>query len=120
MKNENGGLQTEYQIQELMVKTCIKKIDIIQNRYMIMVEHLNNRSNVMEEVMTVQKYKIKGIDCANCAKELEEEIGKLDGVSDCVLDFGITSHLRYNVIEGKEAETEKVFIRTSEVQSTGY
>ena len=114
MKNENGGLQTEYQIQELMVKTCKKKIDIIQNRYMIMVEHLNNRSNVMEEVMTVQKYKIKGIDCANCAKELEEEIGKLDGVSDCVLDFGITSHLRYNVIEGKEAETEKAMIKIIE------
>ena len=64
--------------------------------------------------MTVQKYKIKGIDCANCAKELEEEIGKLDGVSDCVLDFGITSHLRYNVIEGKEAETEKAMIKIIE------
>lgn len=64
--------------------------------------------------MTVQKYKIKGIDCANCAKELEEEIGKLDGVSDCVLDFGITSHLRYNVEEGKEAETEKAMIKIIE------
>lgn len=56
--------------------------------------------------MTVQKYKIKGIDCANCAKELEEEIGKLDGVSECVLDFGITSHLRYEVEADKEETVE--------------
>ena len=64
--------------------------------------------------MTMQRYKIKGIDCANCAKELEEEIGKLEGVSDCTLEFGITSHLQYNVIEGKEKEVEQEMIRIIE------
>ena len=28
-----------------------------------------------------KNYSIKGIDCANCARELEEEINKLEGVS---------------------------------------
>jgi len=28
-----------------------------------------------------KSYSIKGIDCANCARELEEEINKIEGVN---------------------------------------
>ena len=42
-------------------------------------------------------YTIDGIDCATCAAELEEEIGKLDGVSSCKLTVGIHSRLSYDV-----------------------
>ena len=28
-----------------------------------------------------KNYSIKGIDCANCARELEEEINKIEGVN---------------------------------------
>ena len=31
--------------------------------------------------------KIKGLDCANCARELEEEIEKVEGVSSVTVDF---------------------------------
>ncbi len=31
--------------------------------------------------------KIEGLDCANCARELEEEIAKLDGVAQATVDF---------------------------------
>ena len=31
--------------------------------------------------------KIEGLDCANCARELEEEIEKLDGVREVTVDF---------------------------------
>ena len=31
--------------------------------------------------------KISGLDCANCARELEEEIGKLEGVASVTVDF---------------------------------
>lgn len=31
--------------------------------------------------------KIEGLDCANCARELEEEILKVDGVNDATVDF---------------------------------
>ena len=32
-------------------------------------------------------FKIEGLDCANCARELEEEIAKLDGVKNATVDF---------------------------------
>ena len=57
--------------------------------------------------MAVQKYRIQGIDCAACAAELEEEIGKLEGVSACSLQFGVISHLQYDVDEKLQDETEK-------------
>ena len=53
--------------------------------------------------MKTFQYNVDGIDCANCAKELEEEIGKLDGVSNCILEFGVHSHLKYDY-EGNDAE----------------
>ena len=53
--------------------------------------------------MKTFQFNVDGIDCANCAKELEEEIGKLDGVSNCSLEFGVHSHLKYDY-EGNDAE----------------
>ena len=31
--------------------------------------------------------KIEGLDCANCARELEEEIEKIEGVEKVTVDF---------------------------------
>lgn len=33
------------------------------------------------------KYKLVGLDCANCAKKIEDKIGKLDGVKECSVVF---------------------------------
>lgn len=33
------------------------------------------------------KFKIKGLDCSNCAAELEREIQKLDGVESANISF---------------------------------
>lgn len=35
----------------------------------------------------IKKYKIKGLDCANCARELEEELNKIEGVESATVDF---------------------------------
>lgn len=35
----------------------------------------------------IKKYKIEGLDCANCARELEEELNKIDGVNSANVDF---------------------------------
>ena len=32
-------------------------------------------------------FKIEGLDCANCARELEEEIAKISGVKEATVDF---------------------------------
>ncbi len=33
------------------------------------------------------KFKIEGLDCANCAAELEREIQKIDGIKEASLSF---------------------------------
>lgn len=37
--------------------------------------------------MTKKKYNIEGLDCVNCARELEETITKIDGISSVVINF---------------------------------
>ncbi len=37
--------------------------------------------------MKKKKYNIEGLDCANCARELEENITKIDGISSVVINF---------------------------------
>ena len=42
-------------------------------------------------------FKIKGLDCANCAAELEREIQKVDGIDNAVINFiGEKMILEYN------------------------
>lgn len=35
----------------------------------------------------ISKFKIKGLDCANCASQLEREIKKIDGVENASISF---------------------------------
>ena len=51
-----------------------------------------------------QIYKISGIDCANCANQLESMIQKVDGVSYAQIDF-IAERL---VIEASDDSLNKV------------
>ena len=50
------------------------------------------------------KFKIKGIDCANCAAELERAIQKIDGIDSASLSF-MTERL---VIELNDKRKEEV------------
>ena len=50
------------------------------------------------------KFKIKGLDCANCAAELERAIQKVEGISEASISF-ITEKL---IIECKEQEKEEI------------
>ena len=34
-----------------------------------------------------KKFKLQGLDCANCAAKMEESIKKIDGVNDAVVSF---------------------------------
>lgn len=51
------------------------------------------------------KFKIKGIDCANCAAELERAIQKIDGVTEASLSF-MTEKL---VMEIEDDRKDEVF-----------
>ncbi len=50
------------------------------------------------------KFKIKGLDCANCAAELERAIQKLDGVENASISF-MTGRM---IIEYNEENIEEI------------
>lgn len=45
-----------------------------------------------------KKFKIKGLDCANCAAKIEDEIKKIDGVKDANVSF-MTENLKLEVAD---------------------
>lgn len=57
------------------------------------------------------KFKIKGLDCANCAAELERTIQKIDGVDEATISF-MTEKL---VIECEEENKEEVMEKVQKV-----
>ena len=57
------------------------------------------------------KYKIKGLDCANCAAKLENEIQKVEGVNEASISF-MTERL---VIECEENKKQEVMDKVKKV-----
>jgi len=53
------------------------------------------------------KFKIKGLDCANCAAELERKIQKVEGVEDASISF-MTEKLVLEISDNKAEVIEKV------------
>lgn len=50
------------------------------------------------------KFKIKGLDCANCAGELERSLSKIEGIENVVINF-MTEKM---TIECEENYKEKI------------
>ncbi len=57
------------------------------------------------------KFKIKGLDCANCAAELERAIQKIDGVDEASISF-MTERL---VIECGEENKNEIMEKVKKV-----
>ena len=49
------------------------------------------------------KLKIKGLDCANCAAELEREIKKVEGIEEAVISF-MTERMELEYDETRKEE----------------
>ena len=49
------------------------------------------------------KFKIKGLDCANCAAELEREIKKVEGIEEAVISF-MTERMELEYDETRKEE----------------
>lgn len=56
-------------------------------------------------------FKIKGIDCANCAAELERSLNKVEGVNEAVISF-MSERL---VIDCDESSKEEVMKKVQKV-----
>ena len=52
------------------------------------------------------KYKIKGLDCANCAAELERAIQKVEGIEEVNINF-IAERMELKYDENNEEEIMK-------------
>ena len=52
------------------------------------------------------KFKIKGLDCANCANELENSINKIDGIENAVINF-MTEKIELEFDEARKEEIMK-------------
>lgn len=57
------------------------------------------------------KFKIKGLDCANCAGELERTIQKIEGIENVNINF-ITEKME---IEHEEATKEEIIQKIKKV-----
>lgn len=49
---------------------------------------------------------LEDLDCAHCAKKIEEAVAKIDGVSECTVTF-LTQKLTYTVDDDKNEAVEK-------------
>ncbi len=49
---------------------------------------------------------LEDLDCAHCAKKIEEAVAKIDGVSECTVTF-LTQKLVYIVEDDKNDAVEK-------------
>ena len=54
----------------------------------------------------ISKYKIKGLDCANCAAELERALQKINGIENANINF-ITEKMQLEYDEAKKEEIMK-------------
>lgn len=51
----------------------------------------------------IKNFKIEGLDCANCARVLEDEISKIEGVKEVSINFMMqTMYLEYDENLGEE------------------
>lgn len=57
------------------------------------------------------RFNIKGIDCANCAAELERKIEKIDEITNVSISF-MTERMEIEYEEGKKEEMIKKLIKT--------
>lgn len=58
-----------------------------------------------------KKFKIIGIDCANCARELEEKILKVKGVNFCRISF-ITEKI---TIDANDKEFDSILLKICKI-----
>jgi Cd2+/Zn2+-exporting ATPase len=55
-----------------------------------MVESSNSGKDftkMQEEQAPITRFQVKGMDCADCARSIERGVSKLEGVTDCTLNF---------------------------------
>lgn len=64
-----------------------------------------------EKLKMKVKFKIKGLDCANCAAELERRIQKIEGIDNASISF-MMERLEIEFGESQKEEVVKKLVKT--------
>lgn len=59
-----------------------------------------------------KKYKIEGLDCANCAAKIEEALGKLDGVESVSVSF-LSEKVKFDLRD--DVNLEELIAKSNEI-----
>ena len=69
------------------------------------------KQNETEEIIMKKTYLLEGLDCANCAAEVERNVAKLDNVNSASVNF-LTLKMVLDVNEDHFDETYKKIVKT--------
>ena len=58
------------------------------------------------------KYKIEGLDCANCAAKIEEAISKLEGVNSVIVSF-LSEKVKFDLAD--DIDLEDLIAKSNEI-----
>lgn len=61
----------------------------------------------------LKKYKLSGLDCANCARELEEELNKVEKVKQVKINF----MMQKMTLEAEDSVFEEVLAKVKKICS---
>ncbi|WP_308653212.1 heavy metal-associated domain-containing protein [uncultured Anaerococcus sp.] len=59
-----------------------------------------------------KKYKIEGLDCANCAAKIEEALGKLEGVNSVRVSF-LSEKVKFDLAD--DIDLENLIQKSNEI-----
>ena len=59
-----------------------------------------------------KKYKIEGLDCANCAAKIEEAISKLEGVNSVRVSF-LSEKVKFDLVD--DIDLEDLIAKSNEI-----
>ena len=59
-----------------------------------------------------KKYKIEGLDCANCAAKIEEVLGKLEGVNSVRVSF-LSEKVKFDLAD--DIDLENLIQKSNEI-----
>ena len=60
-------------------------------------------------------YKIDNLCCPNCAKKIQEEIKKIDGVRDCILNYLAQKMILEFDLKNKSEIMQKILLIAKEI-----
>ncbi len=69
-------------------------------------EEPDAKISALKDALKMYRFKVEGLDCANCAAHLEHEISEIEGIENVSLDF-MTSNLVYECVPNQSAIIER-------------